>query len=256
MGRARRATTQKIPSLRVAIAVLSAPNERHHRLRCFQRQSLFAGVAYVPPRAAQPGNRRGWLSLYGGGTLMLRYIISRPVATTSLAALEHEDSNHGDLVLTSIVDGTQTCFSKVAFSLRQLASVTPRPHFITILDDDVFLHPTRLAQDLIPLIDHGREVFYGQIAFAAGWSNQSLRQYGYGMYNVDAQMLFDRWRKKRVADPGHGPFPVAYGYAMTVSLGLALRVSTSQVVANLEREVLQRVHRARLNKRPTGAWQV
>jgi hypothetical protein len=241
--------------LRLGAAILSMPNERHRRLRCFQRASLLAGIAYTPPRADNNA-RRGWLSLHGGGYLLLRYIVTRTQDASLQDALNLEDQNHGDLLLVDILDGTLTCFSKVVFALRQLAAADPRPHFITVFDDDSFINPTRLEQDLAPLIAHGREVFYGQVAFVAGWSTKSLLHYGYGLYNVDAKRLFNRWRDRRGADPGPGPFPVAYGYAMTVSVGLALRVAGSPAVAGVEQELLERARRNQHVKRPPGAWQV
>ena len=116
----------------------------------------------------------------------MRYIISRPTDPISLHLVAQEDRIHGDLLPILIPDGTRFCFAKIFFGLKRLLETAARPSFFFVCDDDAYVHPTRLAQDLSPLVQHDREVLYGQVAFAAGWSDRKSRHYGYGEFNENA----------------------------------------------------------------------
>ena len=59
----------------LAVGVLSRPAGGD--ARCYQRATLHALVALVPPRGTRDAPQ-GWLPLQGGGALFLRYVVSLP----------------------------------------------------------------------------------------------------------------------------------------------------------------------------------
>ena len=126
--------------MRLALHVLSSPT--HSGLRCYQRtaiHSLFASAA----------NRHGTMRVVWS----LFYIVSFPTADpTAAAELARENTTHGDLIASPVVESTATCFHKVVFALNHGTSTVPPPDFVVIADDDAWIHPPRLAQDLGPLV--------------------------------------------------------------------------------------------------------
>ena len=167
----------------LAIGVLSRASNT--AARCFQRATIHALAAHVPRRSSEEAPQR-WLELQGGGALLLRYVVSLPSSTVeeldregpaappsrrpSRATAEHatgdgwaarwmlqlgdlgrEYAAHGDLLPTSLPDGEASCAEKVFWTLRELALASRgQAHFVAIADNDAFLHPTRLAADLLP----------------------------------------------------------------------------------------------------------
>ena len=209
------------PSTRLAIAVLSSPSEAARQRRCFQRVAI---LSLISARDA-----RDWMQLPPDGALLLRYVVTASRRSTDWHALQRESQYHGDVWHTSIDERSTTCFAKIVFAFRHLVTVNGhRPDFIMVGDDDVWLHPPRLLQDLAPLsakssFNAVREVLYGLVAFNAGWNRAAAREYGNGVFNVDAGALVRSWRRRRRrgSHSDDGPFPFAYGFCMVISVGLA-----------------------------------
>lgn len=239
----------------LAAGVLSRAH--NGRQRCLQRATLLSLVQRVPERASSSAPR-GWMPLTGGGALMLRYIVSVPRNTTDMQAaaasdnaqekrgvasngwmrreLERNPSNralrllidewqtHGDLLATHTPDGSAGCGEKVLWALRHLALVAaPRSQFVLIADDDAFLHPVRLAQDLLPFVGWPQEVIYGQVSLAAGWDDMQIRHYGYGNGFRHFERLVDEWQQhnERLNTTGLGPFFFPIGFMAAFSSSLA-----------------------------------
>ena len=101
---------------------------------------------------------------------------------------------------------------------------------VGIADDDVWLHPPRILQDLRPL-QPLNDVLLGNIAFAAGWSTSKSRHYGFG---TEARSWLRLLREHVSADRDDldpGPFAFAMGWAFFLSRPLALRVAYSPVAS-------------------------
>lgn len=215
----------------LAIGVLSRASNT--AARCFQRATIHALVARVPPRGGSTPPQ-GWLELQGGGALLLRYVVSLPSSTVEelerqgpvkgpkqpslppehatgdgwaarwmqeLGDLGREYAAHGDLLPTSLPDGEASCAEKVFWTLRELAIASRgQAHYVAIADNDAFLHPTRLVADLLPFVapsepgdDHLPDVMFGQMSLAAGWDDAHIRHYGFGNGEVSLLRLTEEW---------------------------------------------------------------
>jgi hypothetical protein len=212
---------------RLVMAVLSSPSEASRHRRCFQRAVVLA--------LASARHTHGWMALHNGGALLLRYVISPPNRRVDRDELQHESRMHRDIWNSTFEERPSTCFSKIVYVFRRVAASSIRPDFVMIGDDDVWIHPPRLLQDLTPLSttvpldtvsasQSSHEVIYGLVAFNAGWNREASREYGNGVYNADAAALVRGWKLRRRRTrlrQDDGPFPFAYGFCMIVSFGLA-----------------------------------
>ena len=217
--------------VRLALAILSSPSEVGRARRCFQRtaiHSLTDGSQTVAREAS-------WLRVLGasGGQLLLRYVVSRPLTTHD--ELLSEARLHGDVWVSEVPEQPSTCVPKLVMALGRLASLNA--DFVAIGDDDAWFHPPRLMQDLSVLAQlhtSSRHVLYGYINFNVGWIRNVSREYGYGLYNVDAFRMWRQWqwqkthRRERRTDDG--PFPNAFGFGAVLSTSLAAHVSRSPAV--------------------------
>ena len=202
------ADAESAGSLSLALYVITLA-ERVAR-RCYQRTVIYALMAHATSLS-----------------LILRYISSRDEVHSAL--IKDENATHGDLIIAPLGETSTMCFHKVIFALGHAAAA--QPDFIVIADDDAFIHPPRLAQDLWPLRSHARahNVLYGYANFLTGWRRSSEFQFGFGLYGTHAHRLWRQWRPlRKVAD---GPFPFVYGFCAVLSLGLARHLSTSSAVA-------------------------
>ena len=242
----------------LALLVLSSSSERGSRLRCFQRTTLHA-------LSETTGQQGGWRALRGGGQVLVRYIVSRPDQSLQLArkrrkspeasvealqraqvALERESMRHADLFMADVPEGPTTCAVKLFMGLRQLLAMRPRAQFVGCADDDAFLHPPRLAQDLLEFVDHPRQVVYGQIGIAGGWSDANDYHYGWGFYMNRRNVLnLHRLRQRHIArgDPGPGPFVLPYGFCLILSHGAAEHATRAALVSSLVTRLVARARR-------------
>ena len=264
------------PPFLVAGVLSRAHNERQ---RCLQRATLLSLVQRVPDRTSSDAPR-GWMPLTGGGALLLRYIVSVPRNSTTTTtveaaaasdnaqpqrgvasndwlrrALEHDPSSqtlsllidewrtHGDLLATHTPDGSAGCGEKVLWALRHLALVlAPRSQFVLIADDDAFLHPVRLAQDLIPFVGWPQEVIYGQVSLAAGWDDTQMKHYGYGNGARHFERLVDEWTQhnEQLNTTGLGPFFFPIGFMAAFSSSLARDMALVPTVRQTLRRLRER----------------
>ena len=229
----------------LSLLILSSPTERGQRLRCFQRTLL---KAFAAPSSGTSGGQ--WLRLRGGGSLRFHYALSRPRKRASVEALERERALHGDLLVAAhIPDGHLTCAAKIFWGLGQILALRPRARFFGIADDDTFLHPPRIAQDLLELAQHRRELLYGQIGLAAGWSDARDYHHGWHFFSDAHGPLdsYEGWQKQLArGNTGPGPFPLPYGFCMVVSAGAAARIVAAPHVEALQ---LRSLARARAERR-------
>ena len=219
------------PTLGIYVLTLAS----HAIQRCFQRTAIHSFA--VP--TAEAG---GWLRIVGGGSMLLRYVYGYTAHNKDthvlILGLIRENTTYGDLLVAQFPESTSACFHKVVFALRRAVAQTPHaPDWVMLADDDAFIHPPRLLQDLRPLLGHSRErdVLYGYAYFNAGWRPQEHTfQFGYNQYNTGAHQLWHEWqhrfRRRRSPTRIDGPFPTIYGFGMTLSLGLAQHVAHSLAV--------------------------
>lgn len=237
------ATAASYPSL-LSLLILSSPTERGHTLRCFQRTLL---KAFAAPGSNTSGGQ--WQQLRGGGSLRFHYALSQPRKPDSVKTLERERALHGDLLIAAhIPDGHLTCAAKIFWGLSQILSLRPRARFFGIADDDAFLHPPRLAQDLLELAQHPRELLYGQIGLAAGWSEARDYHYGWKFFLSSDGPLgsYEHWQKQQErGNTGPGPFPLPYGFCMIISSGAAARIVSAPHVEALQLRSLARANAER-----------
>ena len=203
---------------RLAVLVLSSLTEASRRRRCFQRA---ATLSLVKSRRAD-----GWLPLPHGGHLLLRYLIStEPIRDVSVSRLLREAKLHSDVWMIPVKDAPWSCFEKVVRGFRSLASLPKKPHYVLLSDDDTWIHPSRILQDLAPFSATPTEVMYGMVAFNAGWDRETAREFGNGLYNTDSPRLVRSWRRQQRRRPVDGPFPFAYGFSLALSFGLVQRLA-------------------------------
>ena len=211
------------------------------RRRCFQRTSIHA----LAHQTDEGHAAASWLPLRGNaGSLLLRYVVSRPSRrSTALAKLLHEHRLHGDVLLSNYTERPATCFAKLVEALALFAFGPVLGHaadYVAIGDDDAWFHVPRLVQDLAPLValhEQRRGILYGWVNFNAGWQRDLSREFGWGVYNVDAYRLWRAWRwrvthgKRRQAHQYDGPFPNAFGFGVVMSVDLASHIATSANVS-------------------------
>ena len=224
-------------------------------LRCFQRATIMSLM--TGPEL------HGWSPLLGGGSVMLRYAVSQPRGMTAKRELRAEIATHGDIFRPRVSDGPASCAIKLFDGLRRMAALRPAAHFVAISDDDTLLNPVRLVSDLRHLLGLRCEVFYGQMAFAAGWSRRNREHYGWAPLSEagGARLLHlhTEHRKRTASRPvatadDPGPFPHAMGYCAVLSHGLVGHVSASAAVRAFVEDLVgheRRTARLRGGRTPT-----
>ena len=236
-------------NVRLALVILSRDSDVARNRRCFQRTAILS-LAMPQTNPSSKNAYAGWLRVKSGddaggnsGSLLLRYVVSSPPSynskVTRNAALLQEQQYHGDIWTPQLLDVPSTCFSKVVYAYSRLSSEAVEgaiPDFVAIGDDDAWLHPPRLFQDLMPLAamqqqqqQPDRHIMYGYVNFNVGWIRKVSREYGFGQGGPDAYRMWRQWYRRR--DSSDGPFPNAFGFCMIVSTAIALHVSRSTAVA-------------------------
>lgn len=228
--------------MRLVLVALSAPSDSHQRFRCFQRYAL---STLLSSTEFAPGS---WLAGRAGNEsfdLLFRYVIGTTANRSVSTDLAREQMRFGDLLLVDTEDGPRACAEKIFLGLAWAASPLREASFVGVVDDDAFIHPTRLAHDLLPLVTHPREVLYGQMTWSSGWSNKHgpHRRIGGVDLFANKSRMWQRWRRASArGDAGAGPYVVPYGFCMVLSAGLARRVAAllPKVQSRLRRSAIQR----------------
>ena len=239
----------------VALLVLSGTRgTTNRRRRCYQRATLLALTTQPLQRSAG-----SWFNVLGGGQLLWRYLVSRD---QSNAALQVEAANWQDFIFLDLPDVPSTCFGKLVAGIRELLRGEPSVEFVTISDDDAWLSPPRLMQDLHPLaaLLPRYDVLYGLAAFFPGWDRVNHRNLmPTDMFAVNAKPMHNKFmaaKARRRRPKGRrraaaaaaavestsggrydGPFPFLYGFAMVLSASIARRVADSASVAHMLSEI-------------------
>jgi hypothetical protein len=155
--------------VRLALVILSSPTEPSRQRRCWQRATFLALARPESVRNARPGE---WLQLVGGGSVLWRYVVSN-AASGSSKSLQRELAMHGDVLLSNLTEKPGTCFEKLVAGLSFVASgrASPSastrldpPDFLGVSDDDAWLSPPRLLEDLTPLhaaLPRDEDLLYG-----------------------------------------------------------------------------------------------
>ncbi len=235
---------------RVALLVLSGARGRTNaQRRCYQRATL---LALVRQQQQQPWVG-SWVDVVGVGRFLWRYLVSH---NPSNAALQAEAAAFGDLMFVDLVDAPSTCFAKLVAGIRQVLLLNDghaASDFVAISDDDAWISPPRLMQDLHPLAGllPRYDIFYGLAAFFPGWDRRHHRNLmPTDQYSVGAKAMHDKFEQrarqrrrgggsKSLASNARydGPFPFLYGFAMVLSASLARRVADSEAVARMLHEI-------------------
>ena len=221
--------------MRILLAALSVVG--HRDLRCYQRYTISALT--VQRDSTTVG---GYLRLdHNLGLICIQFLLSMPNAEER-EMLQQENETHGDLQYLPIPNSEQRCAEKIFYWLR-LASHVHAADFIGVLDDDIFLHPTRLATDLrqfVGLSRAGGRILLGEPAFLRGW--RALHHVSDMGHFVHLPVLVARHLSSNgssigagasVSSTQYGPFPFVMGYLMILSPQLARDVGSSPAVAQL-----------------------
>jgi hypothetical protein len=215
-------------SPRLAVVALSAGSQRHVEMRCFFRTAILAFAEPSEARVHQP-LLANWLALNdGGGSILLRFVVPATADTKS----EHE--LHGDLLRLTHEAVPANCAARVLLGFRKLVLDLSRRtiDFYMVTDDDVWLSPPRLMNDLRAMLGQQQyHIVYGTMAFAAGWSDSKLTHYGWaplvGIEDHLPRFLRGAFARRRRQEKGLGPFPFPMGYYAVFSAGLALSLAES-----------------------------
>lgn len=230
--------------LRYSIAAVTPPSlamgalalASHTDLRCFQRMTV---RAYVLQGDLARGEG-GWLPLVGGGRFALRYLLpSTPGRSRSAPSpqLAREHRTYGDMLFLRSSNHEFACAEKLLQWFRLASELFPDADFIGVTDEDAWLHPPRLLQDLAIAPQH-QDILYGQISWARDWDVAAERHIDYANGDQLASMVQDYAERASACRPGAlGPFPFALGFLMVLSAPLAraagLSPGFSTMVASL-----------------------
>ena len=149
-------------------------------------------------------------------------------------------AHHGDVLM--LPDATSTCLGKVIACLRHSRSV-PGLTTISFSDDDAFIHPHRLVDDLAPFA--APNVVLGHLNWAAGWAEDVQQHYGYASKPLEVvEKLYPHWWEL-------GSRQGLYAYPVMFSASLGVGV-VSAVVDALDRQPeLIELQRYLASKQPT-----
>ena len=212
-------------------------------LRCADYASKAPGwnrVRIVMGVATGPGNRKRrdairqtwmrWPSV--GKTVVVCFAVGRrQLATATLAALDAEASEFGDLLFLPVSDG---CVSMVSIgkayafwrSASRMTSRARQPPMIAKADDDSFVNMPMLER-LLEKLHCVPRLYLGALAFT-GFHPQYLRNCGFAWAGGGAYHKYGC-----EATGAHPPYPFALGQLQVLSTPLAATLAASPGASDL-----------------------